>query len=77
MERWIRFYGLDDPKAFIADLEWVMRQMRTAVYKRIQSVPTVLVRSQEPPFGVSEVQHPWEPSEAYEELKRALLGSRA
>lgn len=41
--RWIRYYGLDDPDAFIADLEWFMNLWTKAVFKRIQFPPILTV----------------------------------
>lgn len=40
--RWIHFYQLT-PKAFVDDLEWVLRTMQNAVFKRIQMPPIVMI----------------------------------
>ena len=41
--RWLTYYGLDDPRAFIDDLEWVLRTMQGAVFKRIQFPPLIMI----------------------------------
>ena len=39
MGKYLNAYGLDDPKLFISDLEWVQRVLNLAVYKRVQAPP--------------------------------------
>ena len=39
--KWVKFYGLDDPKAFEKDLNWVLSGIRKSVFKRIQSPPMI------------------------------------
>ena len=75
MGTWIRFYGLDDTQAFISDLEWVLRQMHSAVFKRIQAPPAIILNNPGIAWGDGEVQRRWEPDERYLELKEQLLGS--
>jgi NAD+ synthase (glutamine-hydrolysing) len=41
--RWMKFYGLDDPKKFIDDLSWVLNSIQNSVYKRIQMPPIIMV----------------------------------
>lgn len=41
--RWIPYYGLDDPKAFIDDLEWVLASIQKSVFKRLQAPPIITV----------------------------------
>ncbi len=43
--KWIRFYNLDDPQAFMDDLMWVLNSMRTSAYKRIQAPPALRIAS--------------------------------
>ena len=73
MLRWIEYYGLDKPEAFFEDIEWVLRQMRSAAFKRIQSAPSILVISPNSPFGDAEIQRRWEPDDRYTELKEDIL----
>ena len=73
MGKWVRFYGLDDPGAFISDIEWVLRQMHAAAFKRIQSPPAILLSASRAPWGDGEVQRRWEPDDAYLALKEDIL----
>lgn len=40
---WLIHYGLDDSLKFEADLDWVLKGMERAVFKRIQMPPVVLI----------------------------------
>lgn len=73
MGRWLKHYHLLEGKAFIQDLEWVLRQMRVAVFKRIQGVPIVMVTKNA--FGTNrqEVQGIFDVSERYQKLKEKIL----
>ncbi|MCF0110777.1 MAG: NAD(+) synthase, partial [Erysipelotrichaceae bacterium] len=73
MGRWIRYYHLDEPKAFIEDLEWVLRQMRIAIFKRIQMPPIVMVTRGAFGMDYREVQGTFHPSLRYQQLKEAIL----
>ncbi|MBO4352112.1 MAG: NAD(+) synthase [Eggerthellaceae bacterium] len=73
--KWLEYYGLaDDPAAFMEDLEWVTRSMRTAAFKRIQAPPAIRIASPASIASAPEWQGTLEPSTRYEELKRAILG---
>ena len=37
--KYLKAYSLDDPKMFVQDLEWVLKTMNLAKYKRVQSPP--------------------------------------
>lgn len=41
--RWIVYYGLDDPKAFIEDLDWFCTTMRRNAFKQLQVPPLLVV----------------------------------
>lgn len=41
--KYIKTYGLEDPKDFIDDLLWVIKNMNRNVFKRIQGAPTLVV----------------------------------
>ncbi len=71
--KWIRFYGLDEPSAFLEDLEWVLRSIRQAAFKRIQSPPAITVASEASILAPLEEQGPCEPSERFKELRARLL----
>lgn len=71
--RWIRYYGLDDPQAFINDLEWVLRQITISVYKRIQMPPILTISQGAFGFDYRESQIQYEMGHEYEELKAKIL----
>ncbi len=71
--KWIEFYGLDDPKAFIDDLEWVLRQMRISVFKRIQMPPNITLTRGSFGFDFRENQAIYEQTDRYRELKQKIL----
>ncbi|MBR3182089.1 MAG: NAD(+) synthase [Eggerthellaceae bacterium] len=66
--RWVGFYGLYDPRAFADDLEWVLRGMRTAAFKRIQAPPAIRVASKASINAPAEVQGEIEPSQRFKNL---------
>ncbi|WP_331836486.1 hypothetical protein [Erysipelothrix piscisicarius] len=41
--KYLTSYGLENGKMFIDDLKWVLKTMNTAVYKRVQMPPIVMV----------------------------------
>ncbi|MGL5540372.1 MAG: NAD(+) synthase [Erysipelotrichaceae bacterium] len=71
--RWIRYYGLDDPKAFIDDLEWIMSQIKKSVFKRIQMPPILTVSNGAFGFDYRESQIDYELGETYKQLKEQIL----
>ena len=71
--RWIKHYHLDEPKAFIDDLEWVLRQMRIAIFKRIQMPPIVMVTNSAYGSNHLEIQGTWDVTRRYQELKEKIL----
>ena len=67
--KWVRYYGLDEPRAFADDLEWVLAGMRSSAFKHIQAPPVIALASHASVRRAVEPQlHP-EPSARY----RALL----
>ncbi len=71
--KWIRFYGLDTPREFLADLEWVVQSIRGAAFKRIQSPPYIALASMASILSPPEEQGPCEPSERFMELRARVL----
>ncbi len=39
--KWVTFYGLEDPGAFLADLDWVINGMSGSAFKRVQAPPYI------------------------------------
>ena len=73
MGRWLKLYHLDDGKRFMEDLEWVLRQMRIAIFKRVQSVPIVKVTNRSFGTNMQEVQGTFDVSERYLKLKEEIV----
>lgn len=71
-ERWMRYYGLDDPYAFAADLEWVVSSMRKSAFKRLQSPPMLAIASRASVNALPESQAFQEPTSRYNALMRKL-----
>lgn len=71
--KWIKYYHLDDPKAFIEDLEWVLNKFELGVFKRIQSAPIVTISRGAFGNDFRENQCHYERSRQYLELKEAIL----
>lgn len=72
--KWVRFWGLDDAQAFIDDLEWVLRQMRISVFKRIQMPPVITLSRGSFGFDFRENQADYEQTDTYRKLKAEILG---
>lgn len=68
--RWIVYYGLDDPKAFIEDLDWFCTTMRRNAFKQLQ-VPPLLVVSKHA-FSAPFAQGTFDEAR-YEEWKQLIL----
>ena len=76
VEPWIRYYGLDDPYAFAADLEWIVSSMRRSAFKRIQSPPMLAIASRASINAGPESQVFQEPTPRYNALMRKLTTVR-
>ena len=63
----------NESRNFIEDLEWVLRQMRVSIFKRVQSVPVVMVSKRAFGTNTQEVQGIFDVSERYAKLKEAIL----
>lgn len=70
--RWITYYGLDDPKEFIKDLDWFTQTMKHNQFKQLQ-VPPMFVFSHSA-FGENISQSQFDQVE-YEKLKQEILNS--
>lgn len=68
-------YGLTEPKVFIDDLEWVVRCMRSAVFKRVQSPPVVIMSKGAYGYDVRESQFPHTSTRRYLKLREVILTS--
>ena len=66
--KWIRFYGLDDPRVFADDFDWVLSSMCSSAFKRIQAPPKIALASRWSLFGADDVQVTQEFSSRYRVL---------
>ena len=64
-----------DPGAFVEDLEWIERQVRVNVFKRIQAPPIVVLSKRAFGFDLRESQLPEYSPRAWARAKRALPGA--
>lgn len=71
--KWIKYYGLDDPKEFIEDLEWILNKFELGVFKRLQTPPIVMVSRGCFGSDFRENQGHYERSKEYLRLKEAIL----
>lgn len=71
--RWIKYYGLDDPEAFIEDVEWIRKNMQRNIFKRVQAPPVIAVTDYA--FGSTryETQGRIDNGIEYEKLKQEIL----
>ena len=63
-----------EPRAFVADLEWLDTQMRVNCFKRIQAPPIIVLSKRAFGFDLRESQLPAYTPRAYRRAKEALLG---
>ena len=70
--KWVRFYGLDDPAMFADDLDWILRSMRTAAFKRIQAPPAIRIASPASIAAKQEMQGEIEPSSRFRMLETRI-----
>ena len=74
--KWVRFYGLDDPAAFMEDLEGILKLMQRAAFKRIQAPPAIAIASRASVASGDPRQGALEIPEGYNEVKGAILAMR-
>jgi NAD+ synthase (glutamine-hydrolysing) len=70
----LRHYGLDQPKAFIADLEWVLNLWNRSYFKRVQMPPNIIISKGAFGYDYREAQMPYEKTKRYHDLVKAILG---
>jgi len=74
--KWIKFYGLTDPKKFISDLEWIINTFHNNVFKRLQMPPIVMVSRGAFGNDYREAQLRCEYTDRYKELKDKILARK-
>ena len=70
---WLRLYHLEEPAAFIEDLEWVLSKFSAGVFKRLQTPPIVMVSRGSFGSDFRENQMKVERSQRYLDLKTQIL----
>lgn len=73
MGKWLRYYHLEEPAAFIEDLEWVLGKFSAGVFKRLQTPPIVMVSRGAFGSDFRENQMKVEKSHRYLQLKQQIL----
>ena len=73
--KWIHYYGLQNPKAFIEDLEWLLKTYHNAVFKRIQMPPNIVISRGAFGSDFRESQFAHIRTSSYEILKNKILSS--
>lgn len=72
---YIKMYGLEDPKEFIKDLDWVVKQFYGSIYKRIQMPPIAVMSQSAFGTGYTESQNSFYKSSEYTKLREKILSS--
>jgi NAD+ synthase (glutamine-hydrolysing) len=68
-------YGLNDAKAFITDLEWVLSLWNRSYFKRVQMPPNMIVSKGAFGYDYREAQMSYEKTALYLSLKNKILAS--
>jgi NAD+ synthase (glutamine-hydrolysing) len=72
MVRW----GMDEPQAFVRDLEWFVSTIQKNVFKRIQSPPIIITSRSSYGYDIRESMLPVYWSPRYQELKKEVLAMK-
>lgn len=73
IKKWLKYYKIDEPKAFIDDLEWFVGVMEKAVFKRGLLPPLIALSKGGYGSDLIEVQAMIQKSERYNKLKQKIL----
>ncbi len=73
--KWITYYKLNDGYAFIEDLEWFLKTLYFAVFKRIQMPPILLLSRGAFGNDYRESQLGFIQTQMYQDLKQAILAA--
>ena len=71
----ITHYGLNDPKAFITDLEWILSSWNRAYFKRVQMPPNIIISKGAFGYDYRESQMTYEKTTQYQDLVQQILAS--
>jgi NAD+ synthase (glutamine-hydrolysing) len=68
----ITYYHLDDPNAFLEDLEWVLNLWNRSYFKRVQMPPNIIVSKGAFGYDYREAQMPYERTSKYVSLTQKI-----
>ncbi len=71
----IRRWGVDDPKAFVEDLEWIAPRLENSVFKRVQGPPIIALTKSAYGYDIRESMIPYTPSREFLRLKAKVLAT--
>ena len=74
--KWIHYYELDNGVAFMNDLEWFISTMEKNQFKRIQSVPGIVVSDTIIGVDFPETQGMGDRSARYQQLKEEIINKK-
>lgn len=73
-EHWLKLKGVDTPRAFIADLDFIVRSVHQNRFKRVQAPPLIVTSPTAFGFDRLESITPYNETQRYTELKQIILG---
>jgi len=69
----IKRWGIDNPKEFLDDLEWLVSSIEKNVFKRVQAPPIIMTSKSAYGYDIRESQLPFRKSKEWERLKARIL----
>ncbi|MBI2129709.1 NAD(+) synthase [Candidatus Woesearchaeota archaeon] len=72
----IKRYGVDDPRKFVEDMEWLVSGIQKNVFKRIQSPPIILTSKSAYGYDIRESMIPFRQTKEYDRLREHILGMK-
>jgi NAD+ synthase (glutamine-hydrolysing) len=68
----MKYYHLDEPNAFLEDLEWVLNLWNRSYFKRVQMPPNIIVSKGAFGYDYREAQMPYERTSKYVSLTQKI-----
>lgn len=66
-------WGMDNPEAFVSDLEWFSGSIQKNIFKRVQAPPIIITSKSAYGYDIRESMLPYEPTVRFTELKKQVL----
>lgn len=73
IQRLLTHYHLQIPENFIQDMEWILSLWNRSYFKRVQMPPNIMISKGAFGYDYREAQMPYEKTEKYLQLKKAIL----